>query len=99
MDNLKISLGQVSDCAAKIRSCNNEMFEDLSRIRKEMDQTSGSWMSDGAEAIRSRFQQFAARFEQQKELIDTYARFLDRTVESYDSLETTITSNAQGIQA
>ena len=99
MDNLKISLGQVSDCAAKIRSCNNEMFADLSRIRKEMDQTSGSWMSDGAEAIRSRFQQFAARFEQQKELIDTYARFLDRTVESYDSLETTITSNAQGIQA
>ena len=99
MDNLKISLGQVSDCAAKIRSCNNEMFEDLSRIRKEMDNTSVSWMSDGAEAIRSRFNQFAPRFEQQKELIDTYARFLDRTVESYDSLETTITSNAQGIQA
>ncbi|MBR3202635.1 MAG: pore-forming ESAT-6 family protein [Solobacterium sp.] len=99
MDNLKISLGQVSDCAAKIRSCNNEMFEDLSRIRKEMDNTSVSWMSDGAEAIRSRFNQFASRFEQQKELIDTYARFLDRTVESYDSLETTITSNAQGIQA
>ena len=99
MDNLKISLGQVSDCAVKIRSCNNEMFEDLSRIRKEMDNTSVSWMSDGAEAIRSRFNQFASRFEQHKELIDTYARFLDRTVESYDSLETTITSNAQGIQA
>ena len=99
MDNLKISLGQVSDCAAKIRSCNNEMFDDLSRIRREMSNTHVSWMSDGAEAIRTRFNQFATRFEQQKEIIDTYARFLDRTVESYDSLETTITSNAQGIQA
>ena len=99
MDNLKISLGQVSDCAARIRSCNNEMFEDLTRIRKEMNNTNSTWISDGGEAIRSRFNQFAARFEQQKEIIDTYARFLDRTVESYDSLETTITGNAQGIQA
>ena len=99
MDNLRISFAQVSECAARIRACNQQMYEDLNRMKKDMNQTNASWISDGAEAIRGRFNQFAARFDTQKETIDTYARFLDRTVESYDTLETTITSNAQGIQS
>lgn len=99
MDNLRISLGQVSECAARIRTCNQQMYEDLNRMKKDMNETNVSWISDGAEAIRARFNQFASRFDTQKEVIDTYARFLDRTVESYDTLETTITSNAQGFQA
>ncbi|MBQ9327601.1 MAG: pore-forming ESAT-6 family protein [Solobacterium sp.] len=99
MDNLKISLAEVSECAARIRSCNERMQEDLNAMNREMKQTGNTWISEAGEAIRSRFTQFAARFEQQKEVIDTYAAFLDRTVDSYDTLETTITGNAQGMQA
>ena len=99
MNELKISLGEVSECASKIRSCNQRMYEDLSKMKKEMSDTGAIWISDGGEAIRQRFNQFANRFETQKETIDSYARFLDRTVESYDTLETTITSNASGMQA
>ncbi|MBR2759573.1 MAG: pore-forming ESAT-6 family protein [Solobacterium sp.] len=99
MDSLKISLAEVTECASRIRSCNQQMFEDLNKMKREMNNTNASWISEGGEAIRSRFNQFAASFEIQKETIDTYARFLDRTVESYDTLETTITSNAQGMQA
>lgn len=99
MEELHISLGQVSKCAQKIRMFNQEMLDTLTRMRQEMNSTSASWISEGGETIRSRFNQFAARFDTQKQLIDTYAAFLDRTVESYDSLETTITSNASGMQA
>ncbi|MBP3891752.1 MAG: pore-forming ESAT-6 family protein [Solobacterium sp.] len=99
MNGLKISLAEVSECAMKIRNYNQLMFEQLSNMKKEMNQTNASWISDGGEAIRAKFNQFAARFDTQKEIIDTYAKFLDMTVSNYDSLETTIHSNASGMQA
>lgn len=74
------------------------MFDLLIRMKNDMNETNVSWISDGGETIRARFNQFAARFDNQKETIDSYAKFLDMTVSSYDSLETTITSNAESIQ-
>ena len=38
--------------------------------------------------------QFAAQFETQKQIIESYARFLDTAVSSYDTLEATIQNNA-----
>lgn len=98
MDQLKISLAEVSSCAGKIRTSNQMMFDLLNRMKNDMNQTNVSWISEGGEAIRTRFNQFAARLEIQKEMIDSYARFLDQTVSSYDTLETTITSNASSIK-
>ncbi len=98
MDEIKISLADVSACAASIRSLNQQMFGALQNIKKEMNDLNSSWISEGGEAIRQRFNTFSTRFEQQKELIDNYGQFLDFTVSSYDSLETTITSNASTIQ-
>ncbi|MBQ6490436.1 MAG: pore-forming ESAT-6 family protein [Solobacterium sp.] len=98
MSNLRISLAEVSECASSIRTLNQQMFDLLIRMKNDMNETNVSWISDGGETIRARFNQFAARFDNQKETIDSYAKFLDMTVSSYDSLETTITSNAESIQ-
>ena len=98
MDGLKISLGEVMECASRIRSCNQQMYDELNSMKKEMNSTNTAWISDGGEAIRAKFNLFASRFETEKETIDSYAAFLDRTAESYDTLETTITSNAQSMQ-
>jgi hypothetical protein len=75
------------------------MYEQLMEMKKEMTDTNVSWISESGETIRSRFNQFASRFDTEKETIDSYARFLDLTVQSYDSLETSINSNASGIRA
>ena len=91
MSNIQISLAEVSDTAAKLRSTNQLMYDDLSAMQKEITSLNGTWVSDGSEEIRNRFQLFANR-------IDSYAKFLDTTVSSYDSLESTITGNASGIQ-
>lgn len=99
MEQLKITLSEVSECATKIRSFNQMMYEQLSLMRKEMNDTSSTWMSDAGEAIRTRFNQFAARFDIQKEIIESYARFLDQTVDHYNTLETTIQANAASIQS
>ncbi|MBE6122053.1 MAG: pore-forming ESAT-6 family protein [Solobacterium sp.] len=98
MNNLRISLAEVSECASSIRTLNAQMYDLLIRMKADMNETGGTWISEGGERIRARFNQFASRFETQKEIIDSYARFLDLTVSSYDSLETAISSNAETIQ-
>ncbi|MBQ1324545.1 MAG: pore-forming ESAT-6 family protein, partial [Solobacterium sp.] len=94
MDHLNISLEQVSETAALLRTLNQSMYDSLQQMKRYMNDTDSSWMSEAGETIRTRFNQFALRFESQKEDIDSYARFLDRTVTDYDTLETTLNANA-----
>ncbi len=98
MNNLHISFAEVSECAAAIRALNSQMYELLLKMKSDMNETNISWISDAGEAIRANFNRFAGRFDKQKETIDSYARFLDLTVSSYGTLESTMTSNAEGIQ-
>ena len=98
MANIKISLQEVSDTANKLRTLNQMMDEELNEMKMEMNLLDGTWVSDGSSEIRNKFNLFSNRFEKQKATIDQYARFLDLTVSSYDTLETTITSNASSMQ-
>lgn len=94
MNQIKISLAEVSNCASAIRNYNQLMYDSLLSMKQQMNSLNGSWISDSGETIRSRFNTFAQRFESQKEIIDSYAKFLDLTVSSYDSLEGSIDANA-----
>ncbi len=94
MDQIKISLGEVSNLAAQIRLINTNLDDVLNYVKQLMNELNSVWNSDGATAITNRFMQFSLRFEKESETIENYARFLDYTVASYDSLESTITSNA-----
>lgn len=98
MANIQISLQEVQDTANQLRSLNMLMDEELNAMKSEMNRLDSSWISDGSLEIRNKFNLFSARFEKQKETINQYAKFLDLAVSSYDTLETTITSNASGMQ-
>lgn len=98
MATIHISLQEVQDAANQLRSLNMLMDEELNAMKSEMDRLDSSWISDGSLEIRNKFNLFSSRFEKQKETINQYAKFLDLAVSSYDTLETTITSNASGMQ-
>ncbi len=98
MASISISLEEVAQTSARIRSLNQSMYEELTDMKRNMNLLNGSWISEGGETIHASFNTFANKFEKQKEIIDSYARFLDLTVSSYDSLESTVTGNAAGIQ-
>lgn len=98
MANIQISLQEVQDTANQLRSLNMLMDEELNVMKSEMNRLDSSWISDGSLEIRNKFNLFSTRFEKQKETINQYAKFLDLAVSSYDTLETTITSNASGMQ-
>lgn len=98
MANIQISLQEVQNTANQLRSLNMLMDEELNAMKSEMNRLDSSWISDGSLEIRNKFNLFSSRFEKQKETINQYAKFLDLAVSSYDTLETTITSNASGMQ-
>ncbi len=93
-NDIRIALPELAESAVKIRSCNNDLDGILSYVSKMMNELDAVWLSDGEQMLLSRFRKFSARFVDESEVIESYARFLDNTVADYDSLESTIVANA-----
>lgn len=98
MNDIRITLPEVSNSAANIRNINSNMDEVLTNVSRMMSELSGFWKGTAGETIVQRFNKFANRFIDESETIEEYAKFLDYTVSSYDSLESTITSNASNFE-
>ena len=99
MDNkISITLPEVADAAAEIRKCNATLDNILAYVSTIMRELDSIWLSEGEEMLLSRFQKFSARFVDESEVIESYARFLDSTVSDYGSLESTIIANAANFE-
>lgn len=91
---INISTAEVAALATSIRSDNSKMYEDLQTIKKKMEELNNSWQSDAGDAIRTNFLAEAPKFDNYKEIIESYAEFLDQTVARYETDEQTVTTNA-----
>lgn len=98
MDNIKITMPEVSNTAASIRSLSTQLDEILSSCLNSMNELSSIWLSEGADTIIERFKKFSNRFTLESDTIEEYCKFLDLTAQSYDSIESTITSNASSFE-
>ncbi len=93
-NNIKIALQEVTEISQKIKNLNNSIYELLSNVKTDMNELNLVWVSQGSETIKDRFNSFSRKFEEIKEVINSYGNFLDYTVSTYESLENTINSNA-----
>ncbi len=98
IDGIKISLGEVSKTAGQIRNLNQQLATTLEDIKKEMNALSATWTSDASNTIRGNFNALAPRFEEYRQVIDSYAKFLDNTVTNYNAAETAINNNASAFK-
>ena len=94
MDEIRITLAELSDTAAQMRNYNATLDDILSFVKKTMNDLQAVWESDGEYTLLNAFNKFSGKFIEESEVIESYARFLDDTVNNYDSLESTIVSNA-----
>lgn len=94
MEHIKITLPEVTNLSSQIRLINSNLDDVLEYVKRTMNDLDCIWNSDGSSMIKQRFNQFSNRFTQESEVIESYAKFLDYTVASYDNLESTINSNA-----
>ena len=94
MEEIRITLPELSDAASQIRNYNATLDDILTFVNKTMNELNSVWQSDGQDTLLSRFHKFSTKFIEESEVIESYAKFLDDTVNNYDSLESTIVANA-----
>lgn len=94
MESIKISTQVLTDTAGKVRSINSNMDNKLADINKTMNNLEASWKSDSASDIRFAMNALKPRFEEYKAVVESYAKFLVNTAQSYETTESSIQSRA-----
>ena len=97
-DIIQISTQVLLDTAEKVRAINNVMDEKLADINGSMNELEATWRSDAASEIRAAMNSMKPRFEEYKNVVESYAKFLVNTAQSYESTESAIQTNAQAFK-
>jgi len=98
VEGIKISLNEVQSTANQIRSLNQNLSARLDEIRNEMNALQNTWNSDASNTIRSNFNALQPKFENFREVVNSYSTFLDQTVNAYNAAEDAINNNASAFK-
>ena len=82
-DGIQISTQVLLDTADKVRTINNTLDSKLADINKNMNDLEATWKSDAAS---------------DKNVVESYAKFLVNTAQNYESTESGIQSNASAFK-
>ena len=93
-DSIRISTQVLTDTAAKVRNINNNLDAKLTEINKAMNDLEDTWKSDAASDIRMAMNALKPRFEEYKAVVESYAKFLVHTAQSYEATESTVQNTA-----
>lgn len=97
-DTIQISTQVLLDTAEKVRNINSTLDSKLADINKSMNDLEATWKSDAASDIRAAMNAMKPRFEEYKNVVESYAKFLVNTAQSYESTESAIQTNAQAFK-
>ena len=97
-DGIQISTQVLHDTADKVRTINNTLDSKLADINKNMNDLEATWKSDAASDIRAAMNALKPRFEEYKNVVESYAKFLVNTAQNYESTESGIQSNASAFK-
>jgi len=98
VEGISISLEEVKSSAGTIRTINNGLDAKLAEVKKAMNDMSNSWKSPAGETIKAKFTALEPKFQEYKEIIESYAKFLDTTVDSYQATENAVNNNASAFK-
>ncbi|MDR0670867.1 MAG: pore-forming ESAT-6 family protein [Oscillospiraceae bacterium] len=94
MSDIKISFEEVREKANRMRAVSDALTQTLHHIKATIHSLEGQWASDASDMLRAKITAMQPRFDAHRDIIESYARFLEGTVSQYASVERTITSNA-----
>lgn len=94
MPDISITFEEVRAKSSQIRSHNQTLTDTLAEIKKAINDLESTWTSDTSDTIRAKITGMQPKFDTYKEVIESYAKFLDQTVQQYENTESTLNSNA-----
>ena len=93
-DGILIQTQVLVATADKVRSINSQLDNKLADINAKMNALESTWQSDAASDIRAAMNALKPRFEEYKSVVESYAKFLVNTAQSYEATENAIVNNA-----
>lgn len=97
-DSIKISTQVLLETASNIRNTNTQLDDTLLMINKNMDELELSWRSDAGTEIREAMNALKPRFAEYRDVVESYAKFLDSTAQAYEQTEGDIQSVASSFK-
>lgn len=94
MPDMKITFAEVRAKATQMRNYNDTLTETLITIKNAINGLESQWTSDTSDTIRAKITAMQPKFDSYKEVIESYAKFLDNTVAQYETTENTLNTNA-----
>lgn len=95
---IQVTTQVLTETAGKIRTINGNMDSKLTDINNKMNALESTWQSSAATDIRAAMNAMKPRFEEYKNVVESYAKFLDTTAASYETTETTAQNNASAFK-
>lgn len=94
MPDIKITFQELTGKTAQIRSHNTKLDETLKSIKNAINALEADWTSDTSDTIRGKITAMEPKFKSYYEAIESYAKFLDNAVISYQLTESTLQTGA-----
>lgn len=94
MPDIRITFSEMRQKSQQIRAHNEKLTDTLNEIKSAINALEADWTSDTSDTIRSKITGMQPKFDSYKEVIESYAKFLDNTVAQYENTEGTLQSNA-----
>ncbi len=97
-NGILVSTQVLLDTATTVRRINSTMDEKLAEINKNLNDLEATWKSDASTDIRAAMNALKPRFEEYKNVVESYANFLVKTAQSYEATEGAIQNNANAFK-
>lgn len=94
MADITITFEDLKTKTQKIRNHNETLNNTLLQIKSTINNLEAEWTSDASDTIRTKITGMQPKFDSYKEVIESYAKFLDNALAQYESTEATLNSNA-----
>ena len=98
IDGIQVTTQVLLDTSQKVRAINSTLDSKLADINKSMNDLESTWKSDAAADIRINMNAMKPRFEEYKNVVESYCKFIDNTAHSYEATESAIQSNASAFK-
>lgn len=98
VEGINIDLDAVNAAATTIRNLNTNLTTNLTTVKSEINSLSSTWQSDAGDTIQKKINGMQVHFDDYQKIIESYAKFLEKTVQEYRSMETGINTNASSFQ-
>lgn len=92
--SINVSTQELTGVATKIDTRKRNLRGKLNEITRKINELKTSWTSEASEEIVAKINGMQGRFEQYDTVIQSYADFLRRAAEQYETTESTAKTNA-----